>query len=128
MRGFPQELFFVLLFGAVMLVQFLYGALRRRAVLMQTELEPQAAAEAEADAEAETVPVRQKAETTPVQGVESPRATLRVVPPRPSLRTEPRPRRFSRQDLLPDRRAVQDAIVIAAILRPCHAERPHGVE
>jgi len=124
MRGFPQELLFVLLFGAVMLVQFLYRALRRRAVLMQTEVEPQAAAEAEA----ETVPVRQKAETTPVQGVESPRATLRVVPARPSLRTEPRPRRFSRQDLLPDRRAVQDAIVIAAILRPCHAERPHGVE
>jgi len=101
-------------------VQFLYRALRRRAVLMQAELESQAAAE--------TVPVRYKAETTRLQAVAAPRAALPALPARASLRAEPRPRRFSRQDLLPDRRAVQDAIVIAAILRPCHAERPHGVE
>jgi len=111
MQGFSQELFFVLLFGAVVLLQFLYRALRRRTVLMQTELERQA-----------------EAETVPVQAVEPPRATPPAVPARAPLRTEPRPRRYSRQDLMPDRRAVQDAIVIAAILRPCHAERPHGVE
>jgi len=120
MRGFPQELVVVLIFGAVLLVQILYRALRRRAVLVQPELEPLA--------EAETVPVRYKAEPKPSQAVEAPRATLPAVAARTSLRTAPRPRRFSRQDLMPDRRAVQDAIVIAAILRPCHAERPHGVE
>lgn len=39
-----------------------------------------------------------------------------------------RARRFSRVALMGDRRAVQDAVVIAAILRPCHAHKPYGVD
>ncbi len=39
MRGLPQELFFALLFGAVLLVQFLYRMLRRKATSMQEEHE-----------------------------------------------------------------------------------------
>lgn len=39
-----------------------------------------------------------------------------------------RVRRFSRAALMGDRRAVQDAVVIAAILRPCHAHKPYGVD
>jgi len=40
--------------------------------------------------------------------------------PQPHVR---RPRRFSRARLLRNRSAVQDAVVIAAILEPCHAHR-----
>jgi hypothetical protein len=36
--------------------------------------------------------------------------------------------RFSRAALMGDRRAVQDAVVIAAVLRPCHAHQPYGTE
>lgn len=39
-----------------------------------------------------------------------------------------RARRFSRAALMGDRRAVQDAVVIAAILRPCHAHKPYEMD
>jgi hypothetical protein len=29
---------------------------------------------------------------------------------------------------MPDRRSVQDAVVIAAILEPCHAQRTRDIE
>ena len=42
--------------------------------------------------------------------------------------TLPRAHRYSRAAPMPDRRAVQDAIVIAAVLQPCHANRARDVE
>jgi len=42
--------------------------------------------------------------------------------PAPARRTA---RRFSRRALMGNRRAVQDAVVIAAILGPCRAYQPH---
>lgn len=122
MRGLPQELLFALLFGAVLLVQLLYRALRRKAASMREEPEaevpPAAAASTPAPASPDTAarPAAARiAAPTP--------APTRVAP-----RTLPRAHRYSRAALMPDRRAVQDAIVIAAILQPCHANRARDIE
>jgi len=139
MSGFPQELVFVFVFGAIVLAQFLYRLLRGKDALMQAELEQQEKAQrqAQAQAEAEAAAVLLRAQRKPEQteDVESsqptlaPRATpvtaLTNVPLPPRSQ---QPRRFSRLDLMPDRRAVQDAIVIAAIMQPCHAQRPYNVD
>jgi len=37
-------------------------------------------------------------------------------------------RRYSRSTLMGNRRAVQNAIVTAAILKPCRAHRPYGMD
>ncbi|MBA4262471.1 MAG: hypothetical protein C0443_10780, partial [Comamonadaceae bacterium] len=56
----------------------------------------------------------------PTRSVPLPRAV-----PVPALRTA---RRFSRRSLMGNRRAVQDAMVIAAILGPCRAYQPHDID
>jgi len=118
MSNFPQELIFVLIFGAVWLVQFLLKHRRKRAPLTDVE----AGSEPDTLARTPTAP-------------EAPRPTL--VP-----QTRPGPaaqraglvpakrdsRRFSRSALMGNRRAVQDAFVIGVILRPCHAYRPHDID
>jgi hypothetical protein len=119
-------------FGAVVLAQFFFRQLRRRAALMQAELEPQARAQAEAAATATATAVLLKIEPKPAQtnavglpqAVQAPRAS-RVAAETYASR---QPRRFSRQNLMADRRAIQDAIVIAAIMQPCHAQRPYNVD
>jgi len=135
MSGFPQELVVVLVFGAIVLAQFLFQQLRRRAALMQAELEPQARAQAAAAAAATAV--LQKAEPKSAQtdavgspqAVRAPRASAVAAETYASLRPRSQhPRRFSRQNLMADRRAIQDAIVIAAIMQPCHAQRPYNVD
>lgn len=112
MRGLSLELFFVLIFGAILLVQFLYRQLRRKAASMQAEHE------------AEVPPAAVASRVVPAAA--TPRhvaAPMAATPMRLAPRTLPRARRYSRDALMPDRRAVQDAIVIAAILQPCHANR-----
>jgi hypothetical protein len=148
MSGFPQELVVVLVFGAILLVQFLYRLLRRKAALMQAELEPQAQAQAQAlaqaraqaqaqaQAQAAAAAVLLSAEPGPVQsgavvlpGALALPVTRTAAARYASLRQRSQhPRRFSRQDLMPDRRALRDAIVIAAIVQPCHAQRPYNVD
>lgn len=128
MRGFPQEWVIALIFGAVLLVQFLYKQLRKKAAARQ--------AQAQSGIENQATPVSRKASPTPMQAdtavalnpVAAPWAAPTAVAARALPLAWPRRRRFSRPGLMPDRRAVQDAIVIAAILRPCHAHRPHDVE
>ena len=137
MSGFPQELVFVLVFGAIMLAQFLYRLLRGKAALMQAELEQQAQTQAQAEAQAQAAAVLLRAQRKPAQteAVDSPQPALapRATPVR-ALTNAPlpprsqHPRRFSRLDLMPDRRGLQDAIVIAAIMQPCHAQRPYNVD
>lgn len=117
MHDFPQELFIALLFGAVLLGQFLYKQLRRRALLMQAQNAPEAATRATA------VPLARTRTPEPAGPVEAPTLLPNAAPP-----ARHRPRRFSRQGLLPDQRALQDAFVIATILGPCHAQRPHEFE
>lgn len=121
MRGLPQELVVALLFGAALLVQFLFRELRRKAESMQ--------------AEAEATPVAVALEVPPVDAAPPPAAARPAAPPPPpapkrhvAVRHPPRVRRFSRAALMPDRGAVQNAVVIAAILQPCHAQRTRGNE
>ena len=54
MDKFPQELIFALIFGAVMLVQFLLKHLRKRGPLSEGEVEAEAEAEAEETPERDT--------------------------------------------------------------------------
>lgn len=117
MRGFPQELFIALVFGAILLVQFLYKQLRRKAASMQANLE------------AEAPPAAVSSTAAPAAAALRPvAAPMASAPMRVAPRTLPRVRRYSRDALMPDRRAVQDAIVIAAILQPCHANRARDIE
>jgi hypothetical protein len=128
MNSTPQELFFFLLFGAVLLLQFVYKQWRGRAEGMQTPRAPQDW-EQDLDEAAATATPPAPAWTFTPAGASGPQW---AAPAAMAARTPPllrqRQRRFSRSGLMPDRRAVQDAIVIAAILSPCHAQRPHGLE
>lgn len=127
MRGFPQELVIALIVGAVLLVQFLYKQLRKKAAALQVESESgtgtRAAPVPDVSDRAEPLPKQAQAADPPTPGP-APRAEPPAVTARASPSERPHPRRFSRAGLMPDRRAVQDAIVIAAVLRPCHAHRP----
>jgi hypothetical protein len=133
MSGFPQELVFVVVFGAILLAQFFFRQLRKWAALERAELEPQARARAAAAAntvllKAEPKPARTDVVGSP-QAVRAPRATPVAAETYASLRPRSwQPRRFSRQNLMADRRAIQDAIVIEAIMQPCHAQRPYNVD
>ncbi len=128
MDKFPQELVFALIFGAVMLVQFLLKHLRKRGPLSEGEVEAETEAEAEETPErdTETQWPRAAEAAQPAQAL----PTLAVpAPPRAGLDPARREaRRFSRRSLMGSRRAVQDAIVIAAILGPCRAYRPHDID
>ena len=126
MDKFPQELVFALIFGAVVLVQFLLKHLRRRG--------PRTEAEAEAEVEAEEGPARDTVAQLP-RAAEAPQPAQALptlaVPASPRAAPTPLrrdPRRFSRRSLMGNRRAVQDAVVIAAILGPCRAYRPHDID
>jgi hypothetical protein len=123
MPALPQELFFALIFGAVLLAQFLYKRLCKRPKWMQT-LEDSADA-APSVSSTPLAPERAPAHT---RAFERPL----TMPPSPAIgkfqEMTRHPRRFSRSALMPNRRAVQDAVVIANILGPCHALRTHGLE
>lgn len=131
MHDFPQELVFVLIFGAVWLAQLLYRWLRRGVAALPQETESET--ETRAETNMQIPPAHMKAEPRPLPAraaevlepvlMSRPAAVAqaaRALPPAGS-----RARRFSRVALMPDRRAVQDAVVIAAILQPCHAQRSH---
>jgi len=126
-NGLPQELIFLLLVGLFWLAQFVLQQRRR-----QAPPDPQPARE-----EGAAVLAEEAAEPAP-----RPRA------PQPSLAEGPRPappprdrnalapaaplrpaaRRYARGALMGNRRAVQNAVVTAAILQPCRAQRPYGME
>lgn len=128
MDKFPQELVFALIFGAVMLVQFLLKRLRKRGLLTETETEAQAEAEAEEGPARDTVAQLPRAAEAPQPAQALPTLAVPASPraaPTPLRRD---PRRFSRRSLMGSRRAVQDAIVIAAILGPCRAYQPHDID
>jgi hypothetical protein len=128
MRSVPQEMLVTLIFGTVLLLQFLYKHLRRKVAAMQAQVEPQVSAEAAPlPRTAEPAAAQAPAAGLPVP-VRAPRSAPRITAALALPRSWPRHRRLSRQSLMPDRRAVQHAIVTAAILRPCHAHRPHDVD
>lgn len=115
----PQELFVALIFGAVLLAQFAYKQLRlkRDAVRSQArEGVPVALLEFLDGGLVEAAPPAQHPALVSPAAVQA--DPLSAVP----LAQHPA-RRFARAALMPNRRAVQDAFVIAAILRPCRAQR-----
>jgi hypothetical protein len=126
MSPVPEDLIVFLLFGAFVLVQILRS--RRRSKARRAKIEPVAAPEAEMQTQVE--PEAQ----TPVQSpwtptlVEGPRQRAAAQAPSEQAPVRPSTRRFSRSALMGDRRSLQDAIVVATILGPCRAKRPHDME
>lgn len=116
MKNLPEELIFVLIFGAAIL---LYQHLMKRFGPQQQQQFPQE----EPDPE---FPEQEQAalETFPVSTASDIRFDRSEVPSASPLL--PR-RRFSRQALMGNRRDVQNAIVIATIVGRCRAYEPHDV-
>lgn len=119
MNGIPQDLIFFLIFGAIVLFQILRAQWRRRTAHPPAAAAPLAQAEEPAP---EPSPVLSTASLPEVPRATAARA--RTLPASVSGEAH----RFSRWALLGNRRAMQNAIVIAAILQPCRAKRPHEVE
>ncbi|MGQ3051580.1 MAG: hypothetical protein ACT6S0_07335 [Roseateles sp.] len=132
MRDFPQELFIVLIFGAVWLAQLVFKQLRTKAAALQAEMQARAQAQVEPATVLHTTGARLGADEMP-EDVDAAEIQRPLQMPRSAMVTRavtldrPRTPRFSRAALMRDRRAVQDAIVISAILQPCHAHRPHDL-
>lgn len=127
MFGLTQETFFALIVGTVFFVQFLFKQLRRKAEEMRPEAQP----EADTQSASTPAPLLVNRLGTPATASDAYNAAeeLRTIPPTvvptDSRVAGPRRRRFSRQALMPDRRAVQDAVVISTIFQSCHALKPH---
>jgi hypothetical protein len=123
MKTFPPELLIVLFLLAVALVQFLLKARRVRrqpppeSAQDEThleELEPAwEGAQAISPSPAHSVP-----SVPAIRFGRSAAATVSVRPPKG---------RFARRSLMGNRRAMQNAIVIAAIVGPCRALEPHDI-
>lgn len=122
MGPIPEDLIVFLLFGMFVLIQILRA--RRRKQARRGSASPDAPAEPEAE------PVI--ATPTPLPWTPEVFEGPRPKPParaRQSLSATPSgARRFSRRELLGDRRSLQDAIVAATILGPCLAQRPRDME
>lgn len=124
MSDISTELLFLLLIGAYLLFQYLLD--RHRASKRRQERPPEAVSQApEAQASGTqwdwVVPER-----TP-EAVPSQAAAI-APPPRIAREQAPpvrRRSRFSRAALMGDKRKLQDAVVIAAIMGPCRAMQPH---
>jgi hypothetical protein len=129
MGGLPEDLIVFLLFAAFVLVQILRNW--RRGKRRRPQADPVATGPVEIDS--------LQAEPEPVAATPEPQPWV------PTLAEGPRPRplaasvaahapagspsqRFSRSRLLGDRHALHDAIVVATILGPCRARRPHEME
>ena len=119
MKGLPFELFFILLFGALVL----YNFIRQRAAGLRPAEPTQG--EPEPDEIPESVWGRGSQDpatwTQPASPVTAPRRILLA----PAATAAVRRRRFERQALLGTRRQIQDAFVVATILGRCRADEPH---
>ena len=111
----PEELIYVLIFGAILLVQYL---MKRFAPQPQpSSPRPEPAPEI---AEQKLAAF----EGSPGSGAFDPR--FGRSPKRGAAPASPRPR-FSRKALMANRRDVQNSIVVATIIGPCRAFEPHEV-
>ncbi len=116
MQSLPEGLVYALIFGVVLLLQYL---MKRFGPQQQPQL-PQDGSDLETLAQEQAsleVPAASTASDTRFERAEAPRA-LRALPVR-------RTRRFSRTALMGSRRDVQNAVVIATVLGPCRAFEPH---
>ena len=116
MQSLPEGLIYALIFGVVLLLQYLmkrFGP-QQQPQLPQDDSDPQTLAQEQAWLE---VPAVSTASDTRFERAEAPR-DLRALPIRWT-------RRFSRNALMGTRRDVQNAVVIATVLGPCRAFEPH---
>ena len=115
MKNLPEELIYVLIFGAIMLVQFLM----KRFVPQPQPSSPQDELVAETEEQKQAALQDCPGSAACVSGVgrSLPRRTVLAAPRH----------RFSRNALLANRRDVQNAIVVATIMGPCRAFEPHEV-
>ena len=111
----PEELIYVLIFGAVLLVQFLM----KRFV-------PQPQPSAPKDELASEIAAHMQAALEDSSGSAASETGFGRSPQRGTAPASVR-HRFSRESLLANRRDVQNAIVIATIIGPCRAFEPHEV-
>ena len=115
MKGLPEELIYVLIFGAILLFQYLI----KRFGPQQQPPSPQDEPDPELPEQEQATP-----ETSPVSTASDIRFGRSGAPSASIAFPE---RRFSRRALLGNRRDVQNAIVIATILGPCRAFEPHDI-
>ena len=116
MKGLPEELIYALIFGAVLLLQYLmkrFGPQPEPPPIPQDEPIPE-------------IPEREQAApgVSPVSAASDTRFGRSGSP---SASTTLPQRRFSRKALMANRRDVQNAIVIATIMGPCRAFEPHDI-
>ena len=114
MKGLPQELIYALMFGAVLLLQYLMKRFGP-----QPELPPIPQDEPDAELPAQAAPE--------AASVSIPTDTFFGRSRAPEASTALTRRRFSRRSLMGNRRDVQNAIVIATILGPCRAFEPYDI-
>lgn len=122
MKGIPEELLYVLMFLAVVLFQYLMKRFGPQAPeepawderLLQTS-------DAATDT-AVTAAATAAAAAFGVSGAATGHSARNDAP-----RAAPARRRFSRNSLMGDRRAVQNAVVVATLLGPCRAFEPHTI-
>lgn len=119
MNSFPTELIYILIFGAILLFNYvMQQAARRRQSELPRDEPPQDEPLPEIWGRAPPIPAAlpvPAASVEPVRRSEAPSASSPL----------PR-RRFARRSLMGTRREVQNAIVIATILGPCRALEPPG--
>ena len=116
MNNLPEELIYVLIFGAIVLFQYI-----------MKRFGPQPQPDSAQDDEPVAQLPEKMAETPAAYSVF--RAFVDPLP-RPAAPSASPPLtrpRFSRRSLMGTRREVQNAIVIATILGPCRAFEPHDV-
>ena len=123
MKGLPAELVYILVFAAILLFQYMT---RRGGKLGPPQSSPE---ELESQTPDESPPDLPELEQTAWFDSPLPRASGQELrPPEPPAAIPAIPgRRFSRRSLMGNRREVQKAIVIAAIVGPCRAFEPHDV-
>ena len=115
MKNLPEELIYVLIFGAILLFQYVMKRFGPRPRPQSPQEEP-----------APEIPEQEQAtpETSSVSTASDIRFGRAGAPSASIAFPE---RRFSRKALMANRRDVQNAIVIATILGPCRAYEPHDV-
>jgi len=115
MKGLPEELIYVLIFGAILLFQYLM----KRFGPQQQQQSPQ-------EEPVPEIPEQEQA-TLKTSSVSTASDIRFGRSGSPSASTTLPQRRFSRKALMANRRDVQNAIVIATIMGPCRAYEPHDV-
>ena len=117
MNSLPVELLYGLFFGVVLLVQYLM----KRYGPQEQEQPPPPLSESDPE-----LPTREQAPAQVFQAAADAdvRFDRSAAPGSSPALAE---RRFSRRALMGNRRDVQNAVVIAAILGPCRAFEPHEV-